>query len=80
MARGEVKIYDMAIELVETTLNLGLIMDPQQKYIEHVNQKLAMHFFMHLREDIRLKLVDSLVLPLFNYCILSSVLEQTYTC
>ena len=35
--RGEVKINDTAIELVESARNLDLIMDPQQKYIKHIN-------------------------------------------
>ena len=39
--RGEVKINDTAIELVESARNLDLIMDPQQKYIKHINTKIS---------------------------------------
>jgi hypothetical protein len=73
----KIKIKDTDIEQVKTARNLGLIVDPQQKFVEHINNKLSNAFFKlktlykirkYIKEQLRLKLVESLVLSLFNYC------------
>lgn len=65
------------IERVETVKNLGLLMDGEMRFIDHVNIKIRNAFFRlkvlygirnHLTEKVRLTLVESLVLSLFNYC------------
>lgn len=73
----EISINGVVLERVKSARNLGLILDGEQKYEDHVNRKIRNAFFKlktlykirpHLKEELRLLLIDSLVLSPFNYC------------
>lgn len=75
--KEDISINNVVVEQVKSARNLGLILDSEQKYESHVNRQIKNAFYklknlykirLFLKEDLRLLLVDSLVLSPFNYC------------
>lgn len=73
----KVSINNIVLEEVKTARNLGLVLDGEQKYVEHVNGKIRTAFFKlkilykirpYLSTEMRQLLVDLLVLSPFNFC------------
>lgn len=73
----KININNIVIEPVSHARNLGLIIDGEQKYEKHVNEKIKNAFFKlkqlyrirpYIKEELRMQLVDLLVLSPFNYC------------
>lgn len=76
-ATEKVRIDSTNLEPVSAARDLGLILDDQQKYEKHVNEKIKNAFFKlklmyrlrpYISEGLRIHLVDLLVLSPFNYC------------
>lgn len=72
-----IKINKEMVERVKTARNLGLLIDEEMRFEEHINSKIRTAFFRlkilygirkFLKEDIRVILTESLVLSIFNYC------------
>lgn len=73
----QIKIDNVVLERVTSARNLGLLIDGEQKYVEHVNSKIRTAFFKlktlykirsYISEQLRVLLCDALVLSQFNYC------------
>lgn len=73
----KIKINGVNLEQVNSARNLGLILDREQKFKEHINNKVKTAFFRlktlykirpYIKTDLRIILCDSLVLSQFNYC------------
>lgn len=73
----QIIINSKTVERVSTARNLGLQMDEQLKFVEHINQKIRTAFFRlkvlygirdFLKVDVRVTLTESLILSIFNYC------------
>lgn len=73
----KIKINDVVLEPVTSAKNLGLIMDGELNFVEHVNSKIRTAYFKlkilykirpHIREELRLLLTESLVLSQLSYC------------
>lgn len=71
------KIDNQRVEMVYIARNLGLTLDSQLRYEEHINSKIRNAFYrlkvlykirQFLTEEVRKVLTESLVLSLFNYC------------
>ncbi|KAG6454220.1 hypothetical protein O3G_MSEX008573 [Manduca sexta] len=72
-----IKINNVDIEQVASARNLGINIDAEQKYIEHVNMKIRSAFFKlktlykirpYINEELRHTMTELLVLSHFNYC------------
>jgi hypothetical protein len=73
----EIIINNKAVKKVKSARNLGLIIDAEQRYEEHIGEKIKNAFFKlktlyklrpYIKEELRIRLCDVLVLSLFNYC------------
>lgn len=73
----KIMISGKEIERVMCAKNLGLLMDGDLRYEEHVDSKIKNAFYRlkhlyqfrkYLAEDVRKTLTESIVLSLFNYC------------
>lgn len=73
----KIKINNVVLNQAHHVRNLGLILDGEQKFVEHINNKIKGAFYKlktlykirpYIREEIRILLCDSLVLSQFNYC------------
>lgn len=73
----DVKINGQVLQKVDNALNLGLIMDKELRYIDHINSKIKNSFYRlktlynirkYLSESVRKTLVEAIVLSQFNYC------------
>lgn len=73
----KIKINGVVLEQVTSARNLGLILDGELKYAEHVSGKIKTAFYKlktlykirpYIKEELRVLLTDSLVLSQFNYC------------
>lgn len=70
------KIDNKNIDMVKSARNLGLIMDSELRFIDHVNSKIRNAFYRlkvlygyreFLSEEVRVTLTETLVLSLFNF-------------
>jgi hypothetical protein len=73
----QVKVKNEVIESVSLAKNLGLLMDAELRFMEHIKQKARNAFYKlkilyeireFLSENSRITLVESLILSQFNYC------------
>lgn len=73
----QITINDVAIERVTCARNLGLMMDEEQKYAEHVGNKIKTALFKlktlykirpYIKEELRILLCESLILSQLSYC------------
>lgn len=71
-----IKICDKLVERVTKARNLGLVMDSELRFIEHVDAKVRNAFYRlkvlynirpYLSEKIRIMLTESLVLSVLNF-------------
>lgn len=74
---NKIKVNNTGIEVVEKVRNLGLIIDGEQKFVQHINNKIKTAFFKlktlykirpYINAELRHHLTESLVLSHFNYC------------
>lgn len=72
-----IEINQQSIERVTKARNLGLVLDSELRYVEHINNIIRSAFFRlkvlyrircYLTERVRILLTESLVLSLFNFC------------
>lgn len=73
----DLKINGIMIERVNHAKNLGLLMDSELRFEEHISQKIRTAFFRlkvlygirsYLTEEVRIMLTEALILSIFNYC------------
>ncbi|XP_072930460.1 uncharacterized protein [Epargyreus clarus] len=74
---GTIKINNVDLQRVSSARNLGLTLDGEQNYAEHVNNKIRTAYYKlktlyeirpYIKEELRILLCDTLVLSQFNYC------------
>lgn len=72
-----IKIHSQVLQRVDSAVNLGLIIDKELRFTEHVNSKIRNALYRlkilynirkYLSGPIRKTLVESVVLSQFNYC------------
>ncbi|XP_045542568.1 uncharacterized protein LOC123723550 [Papilio machaon] len=75
--KPQIKLRNKILEKVHAAKNLGLQMDSELRFVDHVNTAIRNAFYRlkvlyrvrcFLTESVRLRLVDSLILSRFNYC------------
>lgn len=73
----QIKIGNESLEQVKVAKNLGLYVDENLRFIEHLNLKIKNAFYKlkvlyslrpFMSEKVRVTLVESLILSIFNYC------------
>lgn len=72
-----IKVHGQVLQRVDSAVNLGLVMDNELRFVEHINCKIRNAFYRlktlynirkYLSQPIRKILVESIVLSQFNYC------------